>query len=593
MAKNGYEYPLQLSRDGKNLGVYFFDEAGRKTEFIEVSPAIRIDNIKRYIDSNLSILCLSYNDGLTDVKFDVELSNLTSKDIIKILLKNSFLISDCYADSICAYILNLYLKFPKDKIQYFHTKLGFHHEKQYGTGTFFVDKAYNCSLNSTLVNNDQNLIGSIGDIEVYRKMIEKEVIPHINLQLVFVLGFVAPIIPLLSSKTSVDAIISNFSGISSSGKTTSLSLMASVWGSGVVSNRGMIKTFFSTNNCLMSYLNDRVGFPIMFDDYETGNETAWGLTGLLYQIAEGESKGRCDETGKPKNTTSWKTFVALSGESSIFERTVKKQGLLPRVLEFNDFAWTASKQNAENISSTCRTNYGFFGPLFVQELFQKVPQIVLEQRYDKALEKVEESIVFNNGVQARIGNKLAYIYLTAQLVKELLGFDIDSEKILELLVENETTSRQEHDPKNEMLNAIREYITSNASSFQTGKSKEVTKNYVGKIEFNKKIGKISISIMKETLNEFLVKKGFNDRLKLLKQLADMGYLKRYDDRLVGKPTIGFLRQEAYTFLFPFEEMGNIYVDYSPKKRVIVGNMPVCQDQYDDQEAIDEVFDEEN
>jgi uncharacterized protein (DUF927 family) len=486
--------------------------------------------------------------------------------------------------------MGLIRNFPPDQIKYLHYNLGFHHNDKLGTMAFFADKAYNSSIESTLANNNNGLFGQKGSFKKYQEMIVNEVLPSTKLQLAFVLGFVAPLIPLLSSKTTVDAIISNFSGLSSTGKTTSLGLMASVWGSSAVTNRGIVKTFFATNNSLISNLSNNVGFPVIFDDYETGNETAFGLTALLFQMAQGESKGRCDIDGSQKQTYNWKTLVALSGESSIFERTVKKQGLHGRVIEFNDYAWTSSKQNADNINSTTRTNYGFYGPMFVQKLASLTTEDI-EGRYDKAFNAIDNKIKNTSGVENRMASKMAYIYLAAQLVKELLEIDVKPDDILDLLINNEKETRITRDVYSEALDTIRELITRNLSGIQCcGQNpSELKGRLIGKKEVSSRTGTISVSLLTSVVDEELERKGFNDRKKILKYLADRGYLERDKDRLYRKIKIGFLQQKCYKFIFIDDEIKE------PSHPIRVVNQPAeeMNVDYSNEESIDEIFKDNN
>ena len=589
---SGLIYPLFPSQDGQSLQFNAFDDFTGKYYPVIVCPLISVDEINMNVDDDSTTIKLRYFNGFTDVRFDVPLTSVTTNDIINVLLSHSLIVEDIYAPELVQYIHEQVRNAPMNKRTFSHSSLGYHHQEKYGDMTFFADVAYNSNIKSTLLNNKKGLIGPHGSREAYDKMINEEVIPNINLQLAFVLGFASPLIPLISDKAAIDVVISNFSGISSTGKTTSLALMASVWGSGAVTNQGIIKTFFATNNSLINNLNDNVGFPVIFDDYETGNETAYGLTSLLFQIAQGESKGRSDISGKNKPTTSWKTLVALSGETSIFERAIKKQGLHARVLEFNDFAWTSSKQNSDTIKRVTRTNYGFYGPEFITKL-ASLSQSELENKYDEAIGVIEDNLDCNSGIESRVSSKLALIYMTAKLVKDLLNIQIDLNGLLNLLVGNEKDSRMTRDVYSEALEAIKEFINSNLSAIQNGDYRspsEVSGRLIGKRSYDPKTGKINVSIIKSHIDNELLKRGFNDRAKILKKLAEMGYIIRDEDRIVRKVTIGFLREQCYKFAFSYESARRIVetpMAYNPVEP------PTCECNFDDEQAINEIFDEDS
>lgn len=386
---------LVPSNDGQSLVVNYYDSDHNYITAEYVCPIIKVTNIERNLDDNSSIITLSYTDGGEQIEFDTPLTSINSKDIINLLLSNSLIIMDCYANPITQYLLYCISSFKKEGIRHYHSKLGFHHNNKYGEYAFFSNRTLNTNVVSSLKDNDKELFGEHGNFSDYMKMIDKEVIPNINLQLAFSLGFIAPLVPLLMDKTSVGTIASNFSGVSSSGKTTSLILMASIWGKGVISNDGIIKSFYATNNALINNLKNKVGYPVFLDDYECGTTTTESLTSLLYAIAQGASKGMGNIDGTNRPSTSWNTFIALSGETSIFERVQKKMGLLHRIIEFNDFAWTSSKENAENIKTTCLKHYGFLGNMFVEKL-AKLGKEKIESVYDKAYGMISDKLEHSN-----------------------------------------------------------------------------------------------------------------------------------------------------------------------------------------------------
>ena len=431
----------------------------------------------------------------------------------------------------------------------------------------------------------QTSSGPTGDINKYKAMIDKEVLPYINLQLAFTLGFVSPLVPILINKTGVGTIAANFSGISSTGKTTSLELMASIWGKGTVSNNGIIKSFYSTSYALVNNLNNMIGFPVYFDDYEAGNLDHRSFANLIYAIVAGESKGQGNGEGGNRPSSRWETFVALSGETSIFERITKKVGTLHRILEFHDFAWTASKDNAEAIKTTCCNNYGFYGPKFVEGL-AKLGKDAIYATFDESYKLITEKLSYSNGVEAQIINKLAYIITTAKLVRKVLDIDLKIDDIVDLLVGSEVKKRQSGDIYDEALEYIKELINEN-NAYIVRESDSSSGKVIGKVKYDYKLKKTVIAVSKRFIDESLIKGGFNDRTKIMKTLADRGYIDRDEDKLAKKTKLGCLRQYAYRFTFSIDDT----FDESKQNRMIVNPVPapemnVC---YEDSEATEAIF----
>lgn len=202
---------------------------------------------------------------------------------------------------------------------------------------------------------------------------------------------------------------------------------------------------------------------MLFDDYEAAS-TSVSFGTLIYTLAQGESKIRCNHYGECIPTYRWRTFIGLTGESSIFSRAGNNLGLRPRIVEFKNVKWTSSKENSINITSVVSKHYGFYGEEFVRGLENKT-QEELEKLYSDCEGEINKLLPPINNISERIQTRLAIILATAKLVKEILKLDIDVDGILSLLVENEKKRQTSLDVFELAKESVAEFINRNLASF--------------------------------------------------------------------------------------------------------------------------------
>lgn len=203
---------------------------------------------------------------------------------------------------------------------------------------------------------------------------------------------------------------------------------------------------------------------------------------------------------------------------------------------------------------------------------------------------------------------MAYILTASILVKKLLSIDLNIEGIADLLTNNEKESRDNTDIYDETLDFIKELINKNLSNIDLGyegsDTFKRTKNTIGKRYFDKNTNHMVVALSKTFVDKEMANHGFNDRTKLLKVLADRGYIDRDDDHIAKKTIIGLVRQYAYRFIIrdidlsdDCEKAMNPTVN-TTRKIVdcgIISSNPAEELvlNYDDGQAIEEIFNEEN
>jgi len=132
------------------------------------------------------------------------------------------------------------------------------------------------------------------------EFIRDEVLPYKETQLALAMGLSSIVSSLVNTKREIGTLVVNVAGSSSTGKSTIAQLSASLYGSPVTSNFGLVRTFNATKNSILAMCEGRNGLPIILDD-ANANAKEHNKSDIIYQLAMGESRGRCNSNGSPRN----------------------------------------------------------------------------------------------------------------------------------------------------------------------------------------------------------------------------------------------------------------------------------------------------
>ncbi|WPL12199.1 Superfamily II helicase [Thiorhodovibrio litoralis] len=167
-------------------------------------------------------------------------------------------------------------------------------------------------------------------------------------------------------------------GDSSTGKSTALSVAASVWG-----GPDFIRTWRATSNGLegvAAALNDTA---LILDEISEADPAEVGA--IIYSIGNGTGKSRADRTGASRPPKRWRVMLLSSGERTITATMAeggrrRKAGQLVRLLDipcrrsFGLFDVLHEQPNGRALSDKLRTesahHFGHAGPAFVQALIE-------------------------------------------------------------------------------------------------------------------------------------------------------------------------------------------------------------------------------
>lgn len=163
-----------------------------------------------------------------------------------------------------------------------------------------------------------------------KAIVEKDVLGHPNMELALAIGVSAPTASLLQEVGLFTEVpLWGIIGESSTGKTTALRLMASVFGS-PKEGTGLIKDFHATDTAIFAMLQD-CGMIHLFDEATLRERD--NFSSMLYSLSKGVDKLRCNSDGTLKERQSFSGSVVITGEQSLLEQSSVNLGLYARMVE--------------------------------------------------------------------------------------------------------------------------------------------------------------------------------------------------------------------------------------------------------------------
>lgn len=229
---------------------------------------------------------------------------------------------------------------------------------------------------------------------------------------------------VLIGELKIDPFIVDLSGSTSTGKTTTLRIAASVWG-----NEGLVNEWNATRVSIerkAAYLNS---FPLLLDDTRKANEKV--IQDIIYQFSGGRSKGRGSISGSQREYT-WNNILLSTGEVTINEYAKSQGGAAARVIPIIDQPLPKDHDNIAKIYEGIENNYGAIGIDFLKIWEAKKEDYIPEyHRFrNRYLQKSR-----TNEVLTRLAGYYAAIHFAGSILKKELGFNVDLQAIYELFDE--------------------------------------------------------------------------------------------------------------------------------------------------------------
>jgi len=218
--------------------------------------------------------------------------------------------------------------------------------------------------------------------------------------------------PILSKLGYLPFWCNLWSAISTSGKTVSIMLAASVWGNPEI-GRGLPQGANATINSLEILATTLNNIPLFLDELQTAQQEK-GFAKTAYNLCEGSGKGRLDRSARLKDRLHWCLAMISSGEQTV-TTDLDHEGALARVIEVN--VKKAIFSNPHAFADTIKANYGHAGKLFV-EAFAGEDVTALKKEADRISRSLQAK-----GVQQKQADSGAMIIIADRLAAKHIFHD--------------------------------------------------------------------------------------------------------------------------------------------------------------------------
>ncbi|CAC6914712.1 pathogenicity island protein [Staphylococcus aureus] len=305
-----------------------------------------------------------------------------------------------------------------------------------------------------LFNNDrgfQKLIDSFqskGTLESYSKNVFNQIknLPMVMIMLYASLGSV------LLREFGLQPFIVEISGSTSTGKTFTLNLVSSVWGT-----RDLITTWGSTKNSIEAMASFLNSFPMFKDD--TRNTNPKFVANATYNFSSGESKSRSNINLTLNAKKEWRNIMLSTGEASISNMANEKAGVSARVITLQDQPYP-DNFDFTTLDKAFRENYGTLGIAFIKQYESK------QEAYKSAFDSYQR--YFNrkgsNEIMQRLGRAFALLQITGEILNDIDGFEHDHFKIIEQAYDSMVRNNKTIDKPKQLLEELLQYLDANRNN---------------------------------------------------------------------------------------------------------------------------------
>lgn len=257
---------------------------------------------------------------------------------------------------------------------------------------------------------------------------------------------------ILLKDFNVDPFVVEISGRTSSGKTFTLKICSSIWGT-----RKLITEWNATDVSVERMASFFNSFPLMKDDTRKA-QNLYKIPTIVYQFSGGQSKGRGNSSRSIDYLEPWHNIMLSTGEVSIPDIS-EKGGVAGRVITLQDEPFpNMDKLEFGNIADAINENHGLLGKLFIKQY---------EENKTKYKESFKSATKYfyqksnDNEVMERISRGFALLQVTGEILNDIEGFEHDPYIITNQAFNSMLKNNKNIDKPVQMLEELLEKLNAN------------------------------------------------------------------------------------------------------------------------------------
>lgn len=325
-----------------------------------------------------------------------------------------------------------------------------------------------------------------GDAALFRAYSSRQGSLHAWLEImrtVIAEGFMIPLVavlaalvPPLQRRLQIPNFILDIHGDTSTGKSTSLRLAASIYGNPIDPD-SLVLQWLNTIAAVEQVATTCSELPVFLDDAQhCQNELK---KTLVYMIANGRGKGRGSQGGRGGlgDMPTWHT-VALSTSEEPLHESSPHEGARGRILSVGGLtppfrSGTASFVQA--LERMVRDNHGHAGKIYIRHLNGWTAADVMRwhRRYTEI--RTELARRASSDLTGRVGGYIAAVQLAAELAGPLLGLDCQPDVVGAWLALHVDEQQRDRNMVFVALRALADYYVANLNRFAIAGSFETQK----------------------------------------------------------------------------------------------------------------------
>ena len=302
-----------------------------------------------------------------------------------------------------------------------------------------------------------------GSPETYEQMLQDYVFNNDRMSLAYILGFSGVLVARISHLKDLGVMLAGLSGQSTTGKTTAIKLIASIWADPDDVQGRVIMRADASNIGFNAQFAGFNGISIIFDDVDQNSSLHIG--DQLNRLSRGTQRVVANMKGEPQyNRMGFGGVCIFASECPLLEKTRKESGLYPRFVDLEDISWTNDAKSAETIKAICSQNFGFKGREFAKFMEEK-SEDELCAIFDDSYTFIDSRLEKRDRFTPRAIKKYAAIIATAKLLMNCFNIQFNLEEIAKLLIINENKNMEDRDKPKLAYDYIKQFFIENCNSF--------------------------------------------------------------------------------------------------------------------------------